>query len=161
MKLKSREEWDEFLTRNYSKLLFTARKWTAEPRDLVHHTYLRCIDKRFPSDEDENPLGYFIKAMYNEATRGQFKTIYQIIDAIPEEKETESDWTKAIQREQMQLILDRLSWFDRTVFGLYLQGWNMADLSRRTGIGESVLYRSIHETKKILKDVLRHRTKEE
>mgnify|MGYP003627406931 CR=1 FL=1 len=71
MKLKSRAEWDEFLTRNYSKLLFTARKWTAEPRDLVHHTYLRCIDKRFPSDEDENPLGYFIKAMYNEATRGR------------------------------------------------------------------------------------------
>jgi len=99
--------------------------------------------------------------MYNEATRGQFKTIYQIIDAIPEEKETESDWTRAIQREQMQLILDRLSWFDRTIFGLYLQGWNMADLSRRTGIGESVLYRSIHESKKILKDVLRHRSKEE
>ena len=68
MRLKSRGAWDEFLTRNYSKLLFTARKWTAEPRDLVHHTYLRCIDKRFPSDEDENPLGYFIKAMYNEAT---------------------------------------------------------------------------------------------
>jgi len=161
MRLKSREAWDEFLTRNYSKLLFTARKWTEEPRDLVHHTYLRCINKRYPSEEDENPFGYFIKAMYNEATRGQFKTIYQIIDAIPEEKETESDWTRAIQREQMQLILDRLSWFDRTIFGLYLQGWNMADLSRRTGIGESVLYRSIHESKKILKDVLRHRSKEE
>ena len=139
MRLKSREEWDEFLTRNYSKLLFTARKWTGEPSDLVHHTYLRCINKRFPSEEDENPLGYFIKAMYNEATRGQFKTIYQITDAIPEEKEIESDWTKAIQREQMQLILDRLSWFDRTVFGLYLQGWNMADLSRRTGL-ESQFY---------------------
>tara|TARA_R110000803_G_scaffold50636_1_gene104935 strand:+ start:464 stop:763 length:300 start_codon:yes stop_codon:yes gene_type:complete len=98
--------------------------------------------------------------MYNEATRGQFKTLYHITDAIPEEGEPKSDWSKAIQREQMQLIVDRLSWFDRTIFGLYLQGWNMADLSRRTGIGESVLYRSIHESKKTLKDVLRNRTEE-
>ena len=99
--------------------------------------------------------------MYNEATRGQFKQLYTITDATPEEKHKEEDWTKAIQREQMQLILDRLSWFDRTVFGLYLQGWNMADLSRRTGIGESTLYRTLHLTRKTLKDVLRNRTKED
>jgi|TARA_R110000803_G_scaffold171707_2_gene234609 DNA-directed RNA polymerase specialized sigma24 family protein len=99
--------------------------------------------------------------MYNEATRGQFKQLYTITDATPEEQAKEEDWTKAIQREQMQLIIDRLSWFDRTVFGLYLQGWNMADLSRRTGIGESTLYRTLHLTRKTLKDVLRNRTKED
>ena len=161
MRLSSQEEWNKFLKRNYSKLLFSARKWTENPHDLVHHTYLRCIDKRYPSQKDENPLGYFMRAMYNEATRGQFKTLYQITDAVPKDKESKSDWTKAIQREQMQLILDRLGWFDRTIFGLYLQGWNMADLSRRTGIGESVLYRSIHESKKILKDVFRNGSKED
>jgi len=98
--------------------------------------------------------------MYNEATRGQFKDLYFISDVDTKEQTEETDWTKAVQREQMQLILDRLSWFDRTVFSLYLQGWNMADISRRSGIGESTLYRSLHITRKILKDVLRNRTEE-
>jgi DNA-directed RNA polymerase specialized sigma24 family protein len=96
--------------------------------------------------------------MYNEATRGKFKDLYFICDNEPKEQTSESDWAKAIQREQMQLLLDRLSWFDRTIFSLYLQGWNMADVSRRSGIGESTLYRSLHLTRKILKDVLRNGT---
>jgi len=99
--------------------------------------------------------------MYTEATRGKFKDLYHVTDADPKEQTSESDWTKAIQREQMQLILDRLTWFDRTIFSLYLQGWNMADVSRRSGIGESTLYRSLHITRKILKDVLRNGTKED
>jgi DNA-directed RNA polymerase specialized sigma24 family protein len=96
--------------------------------------------------------------MYNEATRGKFKELYSTTDNEPKEQTSESDWAKAIQREQMQLLLDRLSWFDRTIFSLYLQGWNMADVSRRSGIGESTLYRSLHLTRKILKDVLRNGT---
>ena len=99
--------------------------------------------------------------MYNEATRGKFKQLYYVTDNEPQEQASENDWAKAIQREQMQLLLDRLSWFDRTVFSLYLQGWNMADVSRRSGIGESTLYRSLHVTRKILKDVLRNSSKEE
>lgn len=156
MKLKHKEGWNEFLRKNYSKLRTIARRWTGNPSDLVHHVYLRCIDKPLP----ENPLGYFVKAMYNEATRGKFKELYHISDKEPDEQQSENDWGKAIQREQMQLLLDRLSWFDRTVFSLYLQGWNMADVSRRSGIGESTLYRSLHLTRKTLKDVLRNGTEE-
>jgi len=159
MKLKHKEDWNEFLTKNYAKLVRIAKRWTDDPSDLVHHVYLRCIDKRFPNKEGETAMGYFVKAMYFEATRGQFKEIYKIIDQEPDEATTENDWTKAVRREQMQLVLDRLSWFDRTLFSLYLQGWNMADLSRRSGIGESTLYRSLHITRKTLKDVLRNRTK--
>lgn len=157
----SRKGWNSFLTKHYSKLVRIARRWTDSPSDLVHHTYLRCVDKRFPEGDNENPLGYFVKAMYNEATRGKFKDLYHVTDADPKEQTSENDWTKAIQREQMQLILDRLSWFDRTIFSLYLQGWNMADVSRRSGVGESTLYRSLHITRKILKDVLRNSTKED
>jgi len=102
-----------------------------------------------------------VKAMYFEATRGKFKELYKTNDNEPTEQTSESDWSKAIQREQLQLILDRLSWFDRTVFGLYLNGWNMAEISRRSGIGESTLYRSLHVTRKTLKDVLRNRTEKE
>jgi len=156
MKSRHKEEWNNFLTKTYSKLLHVAKRWTNNPSDLVHHVYLRCIDKPFP----EQPFSYFVKAMYNEATRGQFKDLYFISDVDTKEQTEETDWTKAVQREQMQLILDRLSWFDRTVFSLYLQGWNMADISRRSGIGESTLYRSLHITRKILKDVLRNRTEE-
>ena len=154
MKSKHKEDWNNFLRRNYLKLRTIGKRWTPDSSDLVHHVYLRCIDKPFP----ENPLGYFVKAMYNEATRGKFKELYSTTDNEPKEQTNESDWAKAIQREQMQLLLDRLSWFDRTVFSLYLQGWNMADVSRRSGIGESTLYRSLHLTRKILKDVLRNGT---
>jgi len=161
MRLKHKEEWNEFLTKNYSKLVRIAKRWTDDPSDLVHHVYLRCIDKRFPNGENETATGYFVKAMYFEATRGKFKEIYKVHDQEPDETTNQNDWTKAVQREQMQLILDRLGWFDRTVFSLYLQGWNMADVSRRSGIGESTLYRSLHLTRKTLKDVLRNRTKED
>jgi RNA polymerase sigma factor (sigma-70 family) len=154
MRSKHKEEWNKFLTRHYSKLLRIGKRWTTDSGDLVHHVYLRCCDKDFP----ENPLGYFVKAMYNEATRGKFKQLYTIHDNDFKEISTENDLTKAIQREQLQLVLDRLSWFDRTVFRLYLQGWNMADVSRRSGIGESTLYRSLHVTRKTLKDVFRNRT---
>ena len=157
MKSRHTEDWNRFLTRNYSKLLHVAQRWTDDPGDLVHHVYLRCIDKRYM----ENPFGYFVKAMYFEATRGKFKELYKTNDHEQTEQATETDWSKAIQRERMQLLLDRLSWFDRTVFSLYLQGWNMAEISRRSGIGESTLYRSLHVTRKTLKDVLRNRTEEE
>jgi DNA-directed RNA polymerase specialized sigma24 family protein len=125
MKSRHKEDWNRFLTRNYSKLL------------------------------------HVVKAMYFEATRGKFKELYKTNDNEPTEQATETDWSKAIQRERMQLLLDRLSWFDRTIFSLYLQGWNMAEISRRSGIGESTLYRSLHVTRKTLKDVLRNRTEEE
>jgi hypothetical protein len=45
--------------------------------------------------------------MYNEATRGKFKDIYHVTDADPKEQAFENDWTKAIQREQMQLLENR------------------------------------------------------
>ncbi len=150
MKSRHKEDWNRFLTRNYSKLLRVAERWTDDPGDLVHHVYLRCIDKRYM----ENPFGYFVKAMYFEATRGKFKELYKTNDNEPQEQTSETDWSKAIQRERMQLLLDRLSWFDRTVFSLYLQGWNMAEISRRSGIGESPLYRSIHLPSKTPKEVL-------
>jgi hypothetical protein len=37
----------------------------------------------------------------------------------------------------------------------------MAEISRRSGIGESTLYRSLHLTRKTLKNVLRNRTEED
>ena len=157
MKSKHKEDWNNFLRKNYLKLRTIGKRWTPDTSDLVHHVYLRCIDKRYM----ENPFGYFVKAMYFEATRGKFKELYKTNDHEQTEQATETDWSKAIQRERMQLLLDRLSWFDRTVFSLYLQGWNMAEISRRSGIGESTLYRSLHVTRKTLKDVLRNRTEEE
>ena len=105
--------------------------------------------------------GTLLKPCTPKRHEEKFKDLYHVTDADPKEQAFESDWTKAIQREQMQLILDRLSWFDRTIFSLYLQGWNMADVSRRSRIGESTLYRSLHITRKILKDVLRNGTKED
>ena len=73
-----------FSRRHYSKLVRIARRWTDSPSDLVHHTYLRCVDKRLSRGDNENALGYFVKAMYNEATRGKFKELYHVTDAEPQ-----------------------------------------------------------------------------
>jgi len=55
-------------------------------------------------------------------------------------------------------MTNHLSWFDRTVLSLYLDGWSMAQLSREAGINVDVLYKSISESKKKLRDVIRQRT---
>ena len=54
-------------------------------------------------------------------------------------------------------MANHLSWFDRTVLELYLDGWSMAELSRQSGIGVSVLYESISQSKKKLRRVIRRR----
>jgi len=103
-------------------------------------------------------MAYVSVAMFREATRGKFKEIYRIREGVTFDIEApEVDLTIAIQREQMQLVIDRLSWFDRELMNLYLEGWKMAEVSKKTGIGVGALYQSIHRSKKQIIDAIRQR----
>ena len=149
--------WDKFVSENYEYLVQIARRHTSDPEDLVAHCYLRIIDKRFM----EKPMGYFCTAMYMEATRGQFKSIYQLQDTpTPPEPIYDPDITLSIRREQVELIIDRLGWFDKTVIKLYLDGYNISEVARESGIKPATLYQSLHRTKKIIQDVIRIQSKE-
>lgn len=151
MKSRHREAWNKLIRDNYKELVRIARRYTDHPTDLVHHTYLRVIDKKKMS----NAMGYFVKAMYREATIGQFKKQYQIIDNyVDYATATDDTMEKSIMREKLQMVIDHMTWFDRQVFTLYLDGWKMTEVARRSGIKESVLYKSLHNTRKTLHAVL-------
>ena len=135
-----------------------ARRHTNDPEDLVAHCYLRIIDKRYM----EKPMGYFCTAMWMEATRGQFKNLYLLQDtASPPEPIYDPDLTLSIRREQVEIIIDRLGWFDKTVIKLYLEGFNISDVARESGIKPATLYQSLHRTKKIIANAIRQQPAKE
>ena len=131
-----------------------AKKHTRDPYDLVHHTYLRCMDKPIA----DNPMAYVSVAMFREATRGKFKEVYKIVEGVASDAVApEPDLTKSIQREDMQLVIDRLSWFDRQLMNLYLDGWKMVEVAEGTEINVAVLYQSLHRSKIQIIDAIRRR----
>jgi len=150
--VNSKKSWDEFVESNYAYLLKIARRYTADDADLVSHVYLRVIDKRFP----DKPMGYFCTALFIEATRGQFKKIYRIEERGPlPDIADKDDLQTALRLEQMELFLDRLPFFDKTIARLYIEGYNLADVARESGIQAATIYQSLSRTKKILSNVIR------
>ena len=150
---ENRSKWNKFFAERYKDILRVARKHSRDPNDLVHHTYLRCMDKPLA----DNPMAYVAVAMFREATRGKFKEIYRIVEGAPHVvRSDEPDITKSMQREEMQLMIDRLSWFDRHVMNLYLDGWKMVEVADKTGIGVGTLYQSLHRSKKTIIDAIRN-----
>jgi DNA-directed RNA polymerase specialized sigma24 family protein len=107
-------------------------------------------------------MGYFCTAMWMEATRGQFKNLYLLQDtAPPPEPIYDPDLTLSIRREQVEIIIDRLGWFDKTVIKLYLEGFNISDVARESGIKPATLYQSLHRTKKIIANAIRQQPAKE
>lgn len=146
-----RKDFDEWLTKEYPQLVRYGRRYHRDASDLVNHVYLRVV-KQDLEKVMRNPDGYFRKAMYIEATRGKFKRDYTITQEllydIPSERVSIDD---ALNREQLELFTDRLSWFDQTVFRLWLNGENISELSRESGIALETLHTSLHRTKKKIK----------
>ena len=97
---------------------------------------------------------YFKRSMKNNAIRGEFHDQYTIRSEELGEIEQTHDMEKIIQREQVDAILRRLSWFDRTIFELYLGGQNMTELSEESGISLSTIYHRIKKVRTILKNNL-------
>ena len=153
-KSQSRKEFDLWLEANYQELVKTARGIHRDPCDLVHHTYLRIIKLRGVNLEKVliRPEGYFRRAMFIEATRGEFKKEYILLEAPQVEIQTpKNDLKHAFLLENFELATDRLSWFDRTILKLYCDGWNLTQIARESGINPSTFHTSLHRSREKLK----------
>jgi len=158
MNSKARRVFDDWFVENYDGLVEQARRLHPDNRDLVHHTYLQCINALKQNAHIlENPSGYFNTAMWN-LSANLFRKLYHIDDTPDYTPVSNYDLSEAIKREEAMIMADHLAWFDRTVLSLYLEGWSMAQLSRESGINASVLYESISQSKKKLRHVIRQRT---
>lgn len=147
MPSSKKEEFNSWIAKNYSKLLSSAKFMHKDAADLVNHVYLR-VEKQDLKKVMKNPIAYFRKAMWIESTRGQFKKLYAIMpEIINEAAVPDSDIEVSIRREQLELFIERLSWFDREVFKLWLTGVNVSELARESGISLETLHTSLYRTK--------------
>lgn len=153
-----RKDFDLWFTDNYDDLVQVARRLHRDHLDLLHHTYLSCINalKSNPHILDNLP-GYVHTSLWNVSS-GTFRKLYEITEAPDYTHVSNYDLAEAIRKEEALLMANHLSWFDRTVLELYLDGWSMADLSRESGINCDVLYKSLSESRKKLRRVIRQRT---
>ena len=160
MSSEARRAFDEWFAANYDELLQVAHRLHHENRDLVHHTYIACV-KALESNPDilDDIPGYVHRSLWNNHFNG-FRKLYYISDAPKKIGQLVSDYDlqEAIRKEEALLMADHLSWFDRTVLELYLDGWSMAELARETTIDVNVFYVSIHKSKKKLRRVVRLRS---
>ena len=157
MSSKARRDFDSWFVKNYGDLANVARRLHRDSDDLLHHTYLSCVlALRNNKNILDNLPGSVHTAMWNLST-GTFRKLYKITDAPDYTHVSNYDIQEAIRKEEALLMANHLSWFDRTVLELYLDGWSMAELSRQSGITAEVLYKSISESKKKLRNVIRRR----
>lgn len=157
MSSRARRDFDAWFVENYDDLTQVARRLHPDGPDLLHHTYLSCVlALRKNKNILDNLPGYVHTAMWNLST-GTFRKLYKITDAPDYTHVSNYDIQEAIRKEEALLMANHLSWFDRTVLELYLDGWSMAELSRQAGITAEVLYKSISTSKKKLRIVIRQR----
>ena len=158
MSSEARRVFDSWFEDHYHELVQVARRLHRDPTDLLHHTYLSC-EKALRRNKNilHNLPGYVHTSMWN-LSAGTFRKLYHLSDAPEYTHVSDYDLADAIRKEEALLMADHLSWFDRTVLELYLEGWSMAELSRESGIKVSVFYESISQSKKKLRRVIRQRT---
>lgn len=142
---------DDFIQEHYEELVRYARKWNVNANDLVHHVYIKAKDAGFVYINKQMTDWYLKSAIKNAAMRSSFKNQYQTSDTEVPDIADVADNTKVLNREKIDLALRQLSWFDRQVFTLYLEGQNMKRLSEESGIPNSTIYASLKRTRTILK----------
>lgn len=146
MNCEAQKTWDEFVTKEYKRLLAVAKKINPNPADLVNATYLavRC------SENVDNLFGYFVRVMRREANSGRFKKDYQYRSVQTIETTYELDTELIFEREQMELFVDRLHQFDQIVWKLHVEGYSMVEISNGAGIPLQTLYNSLANTRKTI-----------
>ena len=150
---KETRDWNKWIGIHYDELVTSAKRMHPDPYDLVHHTYLRILRLEGVKLDKvmENPIGYFNRAMWVEASRGQFHYEYQLKEYPLPKLVANYDLSKAFLLENFYLVTERLSWFDMTTLNLYCEGYNLAQVSRESGIKKTTFYTSLHRSKKRLK----------
>lgn len=154
----AREDFDAWFSESYEELVAIGQRLHRDSRDLVHHTYLECVERIERNPEVVRNLpGYFHRSMWT-ASANVFRKLYTFHPTTEVEPVSDYDLSEAIRKEEALLMADHLSWFDRTVLTLYLEGWSMAEVARESGVNVNTLYKSIEQSKKKLRDVIRRRT---
>ena len=139
-KRKGIDQWNEWFSENYDKLCTIAKRYHKDNSDLVHHVYIRVQRQRDMEKIMINPLPYFKRAMFIEATRGKFKREYKYLD-VPEYLDLPQEETNQthLDLENIELLIDRLNWFDKTVLHIWIDGYNICEVARESGIPHQVL----------------------
>lgn len=141
-------------------LSFGCKESIAE--DIVQEMYIRIhtyITKGVDISYDDNVNHMYIyrtlRSLYIELHRKEKNIIKTNIDNLAEyidENETlrKGDVCNAMQ--QMDSLLDKTFWYDRTVFEIISSGTSIAELSRKTNITYYSLYFTHKRVKQLIKD---------
>jgi DNA-directed RNA polymerase specialized sigma24 family protein len=154
MNSRARKDFDAWFAEAYEGLVDSAHGMHRDARDLVHHVYLAVLQAAPPNIMD-NPAGYFHTAMWTQATRGTFKNLYRIYAAPVREVASKNNIAEKIAEEEAMILTCHMPWFDRMVLTLYLDGYNLRQVSRESGIPHNTLYQSLHRTRKKLRHAIR------
>ena len=147
-----KRDYDKWFAENYYGLLKYAKRYHHCPNDLLHEVYVRIRDlKHLPDILNGKPWGYHQLAMYRQAKMGKFAKEYRILEWPAVDVAQVHEQQKIIKREQVDLVLSRLDWFDRTLFQLKLDGQSLTQLADESGISCHTIYYSIRKTTALLK----------
>ena len=141
-------------------LSFGCKESIAE--DIVQEMYIRIhtyitkgVDISFDDDVNHMYIYRTLRSLYIELHRKEKNIIKTNIDNLADyidenEGLTKGDVCNAMQ--QMDSLLDKTFWYDRTVFEIISSGTSIAELSRKTNITYYSLYFTHKRVKQLIKD---------
>lgn len=139
----------EYIARNYKELVRYASAFSNDPQDLVHNTYVKAYEAGFAYIND-----YFTDAYFKRSIKNNSRTPSVTFVELPEDIVDEVNLTRIISREQMDLAVNALDQFDKSIFNLYLSGVNMKQLADESGIASSTIYHALSRIRQTLKQHL-------
>lgn len=141
--------WTKFIEDNYDNLVRMAGGMTHSPNDLVHHCYLRVYEK-----DVENKENYFHRTMWLEVTdsSSKFYKGYKYFDSEFADVQNLHDLSDKITKERIDFMLCNFNPFQRKIYQLWREGYNMSEVSRESGVPRRTIDYTIHKVKEFLKN---------
>lgn len=139
----------EYIGKHYNELVRYASAFSSDPHDLVHESYVKAYEAGFTYIND-----YFTDAYFKRSIKNNSRKATVIFVELPEDIVEDVNISRIISREQMDLAVNSLDQFDKTIFNLYLSGVNMKQLADESGIASSTIYHALSRIRQTLKQHL-------